>query len=130
MKYLDELRGLNLPKDKFAVFGSGTLAIRELRENKDLDVIVKRDLFEELSKKYPVVNVEKGGSIETGHMEIWANLEPWFSDIIPMIDDADIIEGIRFVKLKYVLAWKKMRNSDRDKEDIKLIESYLKNSNL
>ncbi len=128
MKYLDELKKLDMPSDKFAVFGSGPLAIRGLRENKDLDVMVKQDLWEELIKKYPVKNIEKGGSIEEGHIEIWAQWRPWFSDITEMIDNADIIEGIRFVKLEYVLKWKKMRNSDKDKKDIELIEDYLAKS--
>jgi len=44
MKYLDELKSLNLPKDKFAIFGSGPLAIRNMRENKDIDIIVNREL--------------------------------------------------------------------------------------
>ena len=43
MRYLDEVKRLNLPKDKFAIFGSGPIAIRGLREARDIDLIVKKD---------------------------------------------------------------------------------------
>jgi len=44
MKYLNELKELNLPKESFAVFGSGPMAVRDMREINDLDLIVKSDL--------------------------------------------------------------------------------------
>jgi len=50
---LEELKKLNFPKDKYAVFGSGPLAIRNIREAHDLDVIVTHDFFQELCNKYP-----------------------------------------------------------------------------
>jgi hypothetical protein len=56
---LEELKKLNFPKDKYAVFGSGPLAIRNIRETFDLDVIVKQDLFNELWDKYPECIVDK-----------------------------------------------------------------------
>ena len=40
MRLLKELEKLNLPKDKFAIFGSGPLAVRNLRTANDLDLIV------------------------------------------------------------------------------------------
>ncbi|MEK6816274.1 MAG: hypothetical protein AABY09_01560 [Nanoarchaeota archaeon] len=54
MNHLKELKNLKLPKDKFAVFGSGSMAIRGLRENKDIDIIVKEGLWKKLSVKYEV----------------------------------------------------------------------------
>ncbi|GAF93599.1 unnamed protein product, partial [marine sediment metagenome] len=58
MKYLDELKRLDLPKDKYAIFGSGPLAIRGLRENRDLDIIVKPELWEKLVNEYPIEAME------------------------------------------------------------------------
>ena len=48
MKYLDELAKLGLPKYQFAIFGSGPMGIRGLRECDDLDIIVKPDLWNKL----------------------------------------------------------------------------------
>lgn len=42
-----------------------------------------------------------------------------------LIKNADILNGIRFVKLEKVLEWKKAFNRPKDQEDIKLIEKFL-----
>ena len=122
MKYLDELKKLNLPKGKYAVFGSGPLAIRKIRQNKDIDIIVKEDLWDELKKKYTLA---KNGSLTIGDIEIWNNWLPWIKYCDRIIDDSELIEGICFVKLEHVIEWKKMRNSDKDKKDLELIRAFL-----
>lgn len=52
-KQLAELKKLNLPKDKYAIFGSGPLAINGIRDSDDIDIIVKSEVWDELAKKYP-----------------------------------------------------------------------------
>ncbi len=59
MKCLDEVKKLNLPRKKFALFGSAPLAIRGIRENKDIDLIVKKEVWNTLIKKYPVMPEKK-----------------------------------------------------------------------
>jgi len=51
MKYLDELKALALPPDQYAVFGSGPMAVRGIREANDLDLIVKESLWDDLRKR-------------------------------------------------------------------------------
>ena len=121
-EYLDELKKLNLPNDKYAVFGSGPLAIHKIRDSDDIDIIVKEDLWNKLIKKYPQENDKL---IKIGSVEIYKNWLPWFKDVNFLIDDADIFENIRFVKLKYVLEWKKAYGREKDKRDVKLIEKYI-----
>ncbi|MBW3004516.1 hypothetical protein KY310_01675 [Candidatus Woesearchaeota archaeon] len=122
MKFLDELKKLNLPTDKYAVFGSGPLAIRGLRENEDIDILVKPELWEKLAKEHKLV---RDCLIEIGNISILKHWEPWLTNRDELIDTADVIAGIRFVKLEYVLEWKKKRNSEKDQKDIELIEEYL-----
>lgn len=43
-KLLAELKELNLPPDKYAIFGSGPLAVHNIKESEDIDIIVKPDL--------------------------------------------------------------------------------------
>ncbi len=127
MKYLDELKTLNLPKDKFAVFGSGPLAIRNLRENRDVDIIAKPELWNELIEKYSADN-KNAKSIQIEHIEIWKEWKPFSEEELNcFIDIADIIEGFRFVKLENVVKWKSYRNQNKDKIDIELINNFLKN---
>jgi len=86
IKYLDELKSLNLPKGKFAIFSSGPLSVRGLRKNEDLDVLVTPDLWNELAEEYPITT-KKGrpDSIYIGHIQI---LEVHYKDWSPHITDA------------------------------------------
>lgn len=115
----------NISYDDFAIFGSGPLAVRNLRDSRDIDLIVRPYVFENLKKKY---KPDERGYICHGNIEIAGDWKPWFKDINPLIDTADIINGIRYVKLDYVLEWKKQFNRDKDKKDIELIKKYMKKS--
>lgn len=123
MKGLEELKKLNFPIDQFAIFGSGPLGIRRIRDSNDIDLIVKDNLWEELLKKYKTIK-KKHNAIIIGNIEIFNNWPP-FEDINLLIDSADIIEEFKFVKLEYVLEWKKFLGREKDLIDIKLIENYL-----
>lgn len=48
----NELNKLKLPNGKFAIFGGAVLSIRNIRKTNNLDIIVKNDLWNNLSKKY------------------------------------------------------------------------------
>ena len=120
--FLEELEKLNLPKKEYAIFGSGPLAVRGLRDSSDLDVIVKEELWEKLSKKY---SLNKNGGLQIGNIEVY---NKWLEDknINHLIDSAEKIAGYKFVKLEYVLAWKETMGRDKDKKDVELIKKYLK----
>lgn len=123
LKYREELKKLNLPQEKFAIFSSGCLAVRNLRENKDIDIIVKEDLWQELSKKHCL---NEKGHIDIGNIEVCRKIL-YLENIDNLIDDAEIIGGFRFVKLDPLLKWKKLMSREKDIMDIELIEGYLKN---
>lgn len=120
--YLKAVERLRLPKNQFAIFGSGPLSVRNLREANDVDLIVKEPLWDELSKKYSVMGKRL---IKIGETEIYKDWKPWFNDVDFLIDSADIINGFRFVKLEYLLKWKQEMNREKDKTDIKIISDFL-----
>jgi len=126
-KLLSELKKLNLPKGKYAIFGSGPLAIRGLRDTNDLDVLVKSDIFEELKVKYPQdISKHPCNCLVIGNIEIG---ETWQGDsdkVNEMIDNAEEINGFSFVKLDYVIGWKKQRGTEKNKRDLELIEEFLR----
>jgi len=122
VSYLDELLKLYLPADDFAVFGSGPIAIRNLRENEDIDIIVRPGLWNELISVFPSVNEKL---IKLNHIEIFKHWLPWFPDVNELIDKADLINNIRFVRLENVLIWKKALKREKDLNDIFLLEDYL-----
>jgi hypothetical protein len=120
--FLKAVERLRLPKNQFAIFGSGPLSIRNLREANDIDLIVKEELWNELSKKYSVTETKL---IKIGETEIYKDWKPWFNDVNILIDSADIINNYRFVKLEYLIKWKKAMNREKDKTDIKIINDFL-----
>ncbi|MBD3303645.1 hypothetical protein GF343_00725 [Candidatus Woesearchaeota archaeon] len=122
MKFLEELKKLNFPTDQYAVFGSGPLAIRGLRENEDIEILVKPELWEKLAKNHKLA---RDDLISIGNVHIFKHWEPWLKNRDELIDTADIIDGIRFVKLEHVLDWKEKMGREKDKKDIELIEEYL-----
>jgi len=119
---LNEVERLKLPKGQFVIFGSGPLSIRNLRDANDIDLIVKSQLWEELSKKYSVMGNKL---IKIGKKEIYRDWKPWFNDVNVLIDSAEIINGYCFVRLEYLLKWKKDMNRKKDIGDIKTITEFL-----
>lgn len=120
-KMLAELDKLNLPKDKYALFGSSVIAIRGIRDSEDVDIVVKPELWQELTKKYLVENDKL---IKIGNIEIYKTWLPWFEDTGVLIDDADIFKGHRVVKLEFWKKWKKEYNREKDQKDLKLVEVW------
>jgi len=122
-KNLLDLKKLNLPSAEYAIFGSSPLAIHKIRDSEDIDIIVKQKLWDELIKQYPVENEKL---IKIKSIEIYKSWLPWIKDINKLIDDTEIFDNIKFVKLKYVLAWKRAFGREKDKKDVELIEDYIK----
>ena len=120
---IDELKKLHLPPGKYAVFGSAVMAVRGIREAPNIDVIVTNDLWKRLLEKF---SPDKEGFIRVGHVKIsnW-----WFvptrKDIPIMIKEAEIIQGVPFVKLEEVLEYKSKLNRWKDQRDVALIKEFL-----
>ena len=130
IKYLEELKLLNLPKGKFSIFGSGPLSVRGLRENEDLDILVTYDLWNKLAEQYPITTKkDRPDSIYIGHIQIlkvdYKDWRPYIIDAIRLITDAEIIENFPFVKLEYLLGCKRLMDGEKHVKDIKLIQEYI-----
>src|SRR3989344_6235338 len=106
MKYLDELKSLNLPAGKFAIFGSGPMAVREIRQSNDLDIIVKQDLWNALLSQYPDSLHQNPICLKIGNIEVYKDWLELSDKVDEMIDTAETIANFAFVRLKYVVKWK------------------------
>jgi len=124
MKYLNELGSLNLPAGKFAIFGSGPMAIRGIRESNDLDIIVKQDVWDSLVKKYPTSLHPNPTCLKIGNIEVYKDWLELSDRINEMIDSAETIANFPYVQLKYVVEWKKSFGREKDLKDIELIKKY------
>jgi 8-oxo-dGTP pyrophosphatase MutT (NUDIX family) len=123
LKKLQSLKALNLPSNSYAITGSGPLAIRGLREAHDIDLIVKENLWNVLSKNYPV---DEKGFIKIGDIEITKNCLNLTPQLNEIIDNCDWIRGYPFIRLEDTVLWKQYLNRPKDQADIKLIEDFLK----
>ena len=128
MLKLESIKFLDLPKWKYAIFWSGPIAIRGIRENDDFDIIVKNDIYEQLCRKYnEKIKYEPVERIHIWNVEIGNKRMNDPGKIDEMIDTADIINWYPFVKLKYFKKWKQKMWRDKDKKDLQLLEEYEKN---
>ena len=124
--YYDELMTLRLPTDKYALFGSALLALYRIRPASDLDVIVKKDLWNQLERKYSNCIKQSPLCIQIGNIEIYKDWMTLTDDVDEMIDTADMIENVPFVKFEYVVKWKRLMGRPKDLSDIRLIEAFMK----
>ena len=124
------VKELNLPIGEYAIFGSGPMGIRDLRDMHDIDLIVSNRIFNEYSNKqgwkikeiYGYRYWLKNDNLEIEMGRDWH--EGW--DVEGMIREAEIIDELPFVKLEYLIKWKKFFGREKDLKDVELIEKYEK----
>ncbi len=126
----NKFRELNLPIGEYAIFGSGPMGIRDLKKCNDLDVIVSPRIFDNY-KQNPDWHFDatKGwgfGLVLQDEIEMLKEWGPGKWDVAELIKNAEIIDGLAFVKLEEVLKWKKVMDREKDKKDIEIIENYLR----
>ncbi len=115
----DILRKLNLPLGDHAIFGSGPLAIRGIISSVgDLDVICRRDTWDlvktlgkvEYLSEYDVHVV----TMDNGALTFGTRWGIGDFDVDQLIDTAEVIQGLPFVRLEHVMRYKQIRGSDKD----------------
>ncbi|HAZ16470.1 MAG: hypothetical protein A3H59_00565 [Candidatus Jacksonbacteria bacterium RIFCSPLOWO2_02_FULL_43_9] len=123
-----KVKEMQLPVGKYALFGSAPLAIRGIRECRDIDMIVSKDVWEEYKHKGWEMAVAPHGSeyLLRDEIEMWKDWYPGEWDVSDLIAKAEIIDGLPCVILDTVIEWKKLKGRDQDIRDIELIEEFLK----
>mgnify|MGYP001812000873 FL=1 len=122
----DHLRNLQLPAGDYAVFGSGPLAARGIIPScNDLDVLCRGHAWQmvralgtvEYLQQYEVEIVTMlDGAMTFGTR--WGIGEFQAEDLI---DSAELIDGLPFVRLEHVLAYKEIRASEKDRRHIEAV---------
>ncbi len=133
MDVFSELNKLNFPQEKYLVIGGAALAGRNLKETRDLDILVEKDFLKELRKdttwKYHprIIPTEEAGLVNAeGTVELYptvGGIDLTFKD---MKTREEFIEGLPFANLQDILLIKQSYGREKDLKDIKLIEAYLK----
>ena len=120
------LRSLDLPRTDYAVFGSGPLIVRGIIEpTNDLDVISRGAAWETAARQGDLVEergvtvaVLFGGAITVGTE--WAIGE---FDVDELIDTAELIDGLPFVRVEHVVAYKRIAGRPKDIEHLAALEA-------
>ena len=129
---IKKLLDLNLPKDDYALFGSAIMFFKDLKDmGHDIDVIARGGAWERACQiKSPEVPVSRKGFVVKpcgDEIEIFSEWFPGDWSVDRLIDDAELIEGIKVVGFDSVIKWKKLMGRPKDLAHIRTIEEFLKN---
>lgn len=134
MDIVVEVKKLGLPAEKFVVVGGSSLAIRGLRETDDIDLVVLPEIFEKLVTRgwsFDTEYEERWGrkrlkhGIFEAHTDLYLEKEHRFIDIQSVIDEADVINGVRFQTLRSLRIFKLDSARNKDLKDIVIIDAFL-----
>ena len=125
----ERLRSLQLPVGEFAVFGSGPLLVRGvIPESQDLDIVCRKGAWEKVTaigtteylKKYDVTVV----TMFDGKLTFGTDWGIGNFDVDELINSAETIDGLPFVRLEHVINYKLERSSPKDLAHIEALRSY------
>ncbi len=125
----DRVKNLNLPNGDFAIFGSGPLIIRGLiTASNDLDIVCRGNAWNEVKaigrqdylSKYDVTVV----TLCDGRLSFGKEWGIGKFDIDELIDSAEEIEGLPFVRLEHVARYKKISKRPKDLKHLEALEAY------
>lgn len=128
---LKELKSLNLDPAEYCVFGSGPMYVFGIKQYKDLDIYVSKKLFAILEQKYRLIvhdtksKTGKQISLFDGRLEIFNAWVPGTWKHEEVMKQTFEFFGIKFVSLELVKKWKMLRDTDKDKTDIRLIDEFM-----
>ena len=127
MDIFNEVNKINLPVGEYAVVGGGVLAAYGLRKHNDVDFIVTPNLYKKLITEGWTKDEKKDFVVRSGNYEASLNFcyKNYKPNTLDLIKNAVFINNIPFIQLTELLKFKKELGRDKDKMDIKLINSYL-----
>lgn len=124
-----KVKELALPKGKYVLFGSAPLGIRNLRECGDIDIVVTQDIWDEYKARpeWQLGKTHHGNPyLLNARIELLKDWKPGVWDIKRLIEEAEIIDGLPFVTLEYVVKWKRLSGREKDMRDIAIVENFLR----
>ncbi len=137
MNIFEELQKLDLPTDQYMVMGSGILGALGIREIRDIDLLITKELFEKLKNSgwnYQVIEIEGrprqmiSKDFAEAYDDFW-----WKGGTLSPEEGIKIatkVNGINFLPLKTLAEVKKAMAREKDIADVVLIENYLKSNPL
>ena len=124
----DQLRQLGLPPGGYAIFGSGPLAIRGVIPTcNDLDVLCTPETWDIVSQRgktefLPEYDVTIASFFD-GAITFGTKWGIGDFDVVELIETAEMIDSLPFVRLEYVVRYKTIRSSTRDLQHLAALDA-------
>jgi len=124
------LRSMTMPTGHYAVFGSGPLLVRGIIESvNDLDVICRGPAWKRARELGPLVDLDEEEvrivSTHAGAITFGTTWGYGSFDLAELIDTADIMLDLPFVRLEHVIEYKRVADRPKDRTHLDLIDRYL-----
>jgi len=124
------VRGLGLPGGDYAIFGSGPLIVRGIVEaTNDLDIICRGEAWELVREIGELSTFEGDGNecvnLYGERITFGITWKYGTFDLDELIDTAEIVDNLPFVRLEHVVAYKEAANRPKDREHLNLMEGWL-----
>jgi len=129
MNIIAEVQKLDLPLGQYVVIGSGIMAQLGLRGANDVDIAVTPDLYAKLRASGEWEEEERYGKIflkkEAVEINPRLDWESYSTTAEEAIASATIIDGVPFMNLNELVAFKRALGRVKDLIDIVIIEEHL-----
>ena len=126
---LDSVLRLKLTVGDYAIFGSGPLLARDIIDDvNDIDIICRGDAWQQAQELGELVYLDEYDvhvvSIDNQRITIGTSWGIGEFNIDELIDTADEINDLPFVRLKYVVDYKQIARRPKDLEHLKLLSGF------
>ena len=129
MTLFDRVKSLQLPSADYAIFGSGPLIVREIIPvSNDLDIICRGSAWKTVQEiGDPEYLSEFDVTVVTmcdGRLTFGTEWGIGNFDVDALIDSAEVIDGLPFVRLEHVAIYKEIINRPKDLQHLEALQAY------
>ncbi|MDH4125340.1 MAG: hypothetical protein OEW64_08970 [Gammaproteobacteria bacterium] len=126
----EKVRSLNLPAGDFAIFGSGPLLVRGIiHEVQDIDIICRGAAWrraQELGELSYLADFDLYVvSLDNDRISLGCRWGIGCFDIDELIDSAEVISGLPFVRLNFVIDYKRIAARPKDLVHLDLADAWI-----
>jgi hypothetical protein len=127
MNITQRVKELDLPKGSFVVVGSGILNALRIRDAGDIDLVVTDEVYKRFERE-GWQQIEGADQILLKR-DVYDVCKSWYGKAVDeLINTAQSIDGIPYLSLEGVYAWKKSFGREKDLKDLVLIDEYISRS--
>jgi hypothetical protein len=127
--FVHELMSLRLDVSNFAIAGSGPIFARGwIDDPGDIDIVARRSAWRTAAEIGEVAAAPYSDarriSLFDGHVDVYDGWFPHRWSVDSLIDEADFLGGLRFVRLDIIAATKRMLDRPRDLLHLRIVAEH------